>query len=211
VTFFGKEQPLVRALLVAGTVANFLLSGYSAVAVVFLTVKAGAAAIGALLAVGAVGATVGVLSAAPLARRFGDARLMVVSPVVQAACGLLIPLAAPGPRTVLFAIGVFGVTAGIGVFAVCARAAIQQTVPAHLLSRTMSAIQLFGRGATPVGALCGGALATFTSPRTALTLLLAGLTAPAMLLFFTPVRQVRTLTELSVPTSAKVSQVAHVE
>ena len=195
---FTFAQPLVRAVLAAGTIANLLLGGFSAIAVVFLylTVEASTTAIGVLLAVGAVGATAGALGAAPLVRRVGDARLMVVSPIVQAAFGLLMPLAAPGPRTVLFATGIFGVTAGVGVFAVCARTAIQQAVPMHMLSRTMSVIQLSGRGVTPVGALLGGALATLTSPRTALTLLLAGMAIPAVLVLWTPLRRVRTLAEL---------------
>jgi MFS family permease len=60
---FALSQPLVRALLAAGTVANFLLSGYTAVAVVFLysTVGLGEAAIGALLAVATAGTVVGAL------------------------------------------------------------------------------------------------------------------------------------------------------
>ena len=198
---FTFSQPLVRALLAAGTVANFLLSGYTAVAVVFLysTVGLGEAAIGALLAVGTAGTVVGALLAAPLVRRFGDARLILISPAVQAASGLLVPFTTTGAGLALFVTGIVGVTAGVGVFAVCARTAIQQSVPAHLLSRTMSSIQLFGRGATPLGALAGGALATVTSPRAAIATLLGGMVVPAVLVFYSPVRHVVTLAALPAP------------
>ncbi len=201
---FTFNHPVVRALLAAGTLANFLLSGYSAVAVVFLynTVGLAEAAIGGLLAVGAAGATVGSLLAAPLVRRFGDARLMWLSPLVQTACGALIPLTTAGPGVAFFAVGVFGITAAIGVFAVCARAAIQVSVPAQLLSRTMASIQLFGRGAAPLGAMTGGALATIVSPRSALALLLASLILPAVWVLRSPVRRVRSLADLPVPASA---------
>jgi MFS family permease len=201
---FGR--PFTRTLVAGGSLANAVFGGYAAVVVVFLYSSIGLseATIGLLLGVGASGATAGALLAGRLARRFGDARLVWIGPTAQTAFGLLIPFAGPGWRLAFFAVGEFGVMAGIGIFNVCVRAAIQASVPTELLGRTGASIRLFSRGIVPIGALGGGALAAATSPRVAVAALMAGFALCPLVLRFSAVGRVRTLAELSEP-DARVS------
>jgi MFS family permease len=193
--------PFTRAILVGCALANLVFGGYTAVVVVFLYVSVGLgeAAIGALFAIGATGAVVGSLLAAPLAQRFGDARLAWLAPAFQVGFGLLIPFTASGWRLGLFAAGSFVINGCIGIFNVCVRAAIQASAPPHLLARTGASVRLFSRGALPVGALAGGALAAATDPRTAVAVLMAGLVLCPLYLRNSPLGRVRTVAELKGP------------
>lgn len=188
-----------RTLVVCGSIANFVLGGYSAVAVVFLyrSVGAGPAVIGVLLAVSGAGAVVGSLLADRLVRRFGDARVVWGAPVVTGGAGLLLPFAFPGPGVLIFAAGAFAFGGGIALFNVCVRAALQGLAPARLLGRISASIRLFSRGAWPLGALTGGALAGAAGPRTALAAMMAGFVLCPLVLRLSPIGRVRTLAELA--------------
>jgi MFS family permease len=196
---FGK--PFTRVVLGAGVIGNFVFGGYTPIVVVFLyeTVELSEAAVGGLLGVSAAGAVVGALIAGPVGNRIGDARLTWIAPSTYLVSGALVPLAANDWRLGLFAVGAFGLSVGIGVFNVCIRAALQTSVPTELLGRTTASIRLFTRGALPVGALTAGVLATATSPRVALIVLMALLLLCPIWLRMSPLGRVRTLAELSQP------------
>jgi len=106
-------------------------------------------------------------------------------------------LAAPGWRLALFAAGGFGISAGIGVFNVCVRAALQSSVPGELLGRTTASLRLFTRGTLPIGALAAGALASVTSPRITITALMVVVLLCPLWLRMSPVGRVRTIGELT--------------
>lgn len=194
--------PFTRTILVACALANFAFGGYTAVVVVFLYASVGLseAMIGLLFAAGGVGAVAGALAAARLAARIGDARLVWMAPAAQVGFGLMIPLTGPGWRMGFFVAGSFVINFCIAIFNVCVRAAIQASVPSHLLGRTSASVRLFSRGALPLGALAAGAFATATDPRLAITVLMAGLVLCPLRLRFSPVGRVRTVAELSEPT-----------
>jgi MFS family permease len=194
---FGRS--FTRAALGAGVIGNFVFGGYNAVVVVFLyeSVGVGEAAVGLLLGAGAAGAVAGALAADPVGKRIGDARLTWMAPIAGVALGALVPLAADDWRLGLFAVGAFGMSVAIGIYNVCVRAALQTSVPAELLGRTMASIRLFTRGMLPVGALTAGALATVTSPRVTVFVFVALLALCPIWLRMSPVGRVRTLAELS--------------
>jgi MFS family permease len=194
---FGR--PFTRAVLGAGVLGNFVFGGYAAIVVVFLyeTLGLSAAAVGLLLGLGSAGAVVGSLLAAPLGRAIGDARLIWIAPSTYLVSGVLVVLAAPGWRLGLFAAGGFGISAGIGVFNVCVRAALQASVPGELLGRTTASLRLFTRGTLPIGALAAGALASATSPRTTITVLMVVVLLCPLWLRMSPVGRVRTIEELT--------------
>jgi MFS family permease len=196
---FGK--PFTRVVLGAGVIGNFVFGGYTPVVVVFLyeTVGLSEAGVGLLLGVSAAGAVVGALIAGPVGNRIGDARLTWIAPSTYLVSGALVPLAANDWRLGVFAVGAFGLSVGIGIFNVCIRAALQTSVPAGMLGRTTASIRLFTRGMLPVGALFAGALATATSPRIALVVLMALLILCPIWLRMSPLGRVRTLAELSEP------------
>jgi hypothetical protein len=93
----------------------------------------------------------------------------------------------------------FGIAAGNGIYNVCVRAAMQTSVPADMLGRTTASIRFFTRGMLPVGALAAGALATVTSPRATLMVLVVLMTLVPLWLWMSPVGRVRTLAELGEP------------
>ena len=83
------------------------------------------------------------------------------------------------------------------MFNVCVRAALQSSVPAELLGRTSASLRLFTRGTLPIGALVAGVLATATSPRTAIIVLMVVLLLCPLWLRMSPVGRVRTIGELT--------------
>jgi hypothetical protein len=112
---------------------------------------------------------------------------------------LLVPLGRGGGWLTLPVIGVIGANAAIAAFNVCVRAALQRNVPPALLGRVTASIRVFSRGALPVGALVGGAIASAASPRIALVAMLACFVAVPVLLWRSPISRARTLTDLATP------------
>lgn len=119
-----------------------------------------------------------------------------MAPATYLVFGALVPLAAQGWRLGLFVVGEIGLMAGIGIFNVCVRAALQSSVPAEMLGRTTASIRLFTRGMLPVGAIFAGALATATSPRVTVIVLMALLILCPIWLRMSPIGRVRTRAEL---------------
>jgi MFS family permease len=193
--------PTLRALVTAVAVANFIFGGYAAVVLVFYARQLGlpAAAIGTIVAVAGIGGIVGSLSAGRLARRVGDARLLWISTIVTTPLLLLVPLGRPGGWLALPVIGVIGANAAIAAFNVCVRAALQRNVPPQVLGRVTASIRVFSRGALPLGALVGGAIASAATPRIALFAMLACFVAVPLLVWRSPISRSRTLADLAVP------------
>jgi len=167
--------PVVRALTVAATVGNFVFGGYSPLVILLLSrqLRLSAGAIGVLVAVGGIGGVLGALLAGPISARIGDARLLWTAAGIAVPCLFLVPMASRGLGLTWFVLGSVGETACIAAFNVSVRAAMQRTSPPSMLGRVTASARVFSRGALPLGALVGGALAAATSPRAALFTMLA--------------------------------------
>jgi MFS family permease len=197
-------HPLARTVAVAGTLANFVLGGYQAVIVVFLAGQVGLApgVIGILFTATAVGGLLGSIIAPPLARRVGTARVLWAGPTVMAAFGLLIPLASKGAGTAWYLAGSLPASLGIAAFNVCVRAAMQTAAPDAMLGRLTASVRLFTRGATPIGALSAGAVASLLTPRATLAILMTLLALTPAWLLLSPIGRVRDITQLAPDTAA---------
>ncbi|MFE9474926.1 MFS transporter [Streptomyces griseofuscus] len=182
------RDPYLRVLTVYGSVTNLLLTGCQAILTVFLVreLGVGEGAVGWLLAAGGVGGFLGALAAGPMARRFGTARGMLLCKLVTAPLGLLIPLAAPGARSVLVALGLAGLSVGVVCGSVIQGAFRQTYCPPELLGRITASYSVANYGSVPVGALLGGALGTAVGLRPTLWLLTAGLAVSSLLLLVKP-------------------------
>jgi len=193
------RHPFPRAMVVIGTVSNLVLAGQGAIVVVFLVREVGISGglVGVLFALGAVGALAGSLLAGRLADRFGDAVVIRTLPVVVAVAGLLIPLTGPGAGLIWFVAGELLMSAGVAVFSVCVRAALQIGTPPELLGRTGTSIRLFSRGALPLGAIIGGAIATALTARTTIAILMALMLVIPLLLRRSPLARVRRVAEIA--------------
>lgn len=192
---YTLRDPYLRVLTAYGTVTNLLLTGYQALLTVFLVrdLGVGPSAVGWLLAGASVGGLLGAVVAGRLARRLGSARGMLLAKFATAPFGLLIPLAQPGWRVVLLALG--GAVLALGV--VCANVIQgtfrQQYCPPHLLGRITASMSVANFGAIPIGSLLGGILGSALGVRPALWLLTGGLAVSSALLLAGPLRTRRDL------------------
>jgi MFS family permease len=96
---------------------------------------------------------------------------------------------------VLFAVANVGFGIGVVVFSINARTHRMVASPPELLSRVIATVRFVSWGAIPFGALLGGAVATAIGSRGGLWVAcLLTLTCP-VLLWFSPVRRLRDLTD----------------
>ncbi|MFE9122115.1 MFS transporter [Streptomyces sp. NPDC007172] len=192
---YTMSDPYLRVLTAYGTVTNLLLTGYQALLTVFLVrdLGVGASAVGWLLAGASVGGLLGAVVAGALSRRFGSARGMLLCKFATAPFGLLIPLAEPGWRVVLLALG--GAVLALGVVSanVIQGTFRQQYCPPHLLGRITASMSVANFGAIPIGSLLGGLLGSTLGVRPALWLLTGGLAVSSVLLLAGPLRGRRDL------------------
>jgi predicted MFS family arabinose efflux permease len=140
-----------------------------------------------------VGGVVGAASATAIAKRFGSARGLLLSELCAAPFGLLIPLAAPGPRLMFVVLG--GLAIGIGVVSgnVIKSSWRQVYCPRHLLGRVIVSMQFLNYGAIPLGALLAGIVGSTLGLRPTLWIMLGGLVLATFVLLIGPLRSHRDL------------------
>ena len=153
--------------------------------------------VGAVIGAGAIGGFLGALFAAPMARRFGMGRAMIVMSFVACSTAVAIPFAGGSqPVVTLMLGGVFFVQGlGIGVTNVHFVSLRQSITPTDLLGRMNASYRTISYGAIALGALLGGVLGQTIGLRPALLLGAIGLLVTPFLVLFSPVRHVRDLRE----------------
>jgi MFS family permease len=188
-------DPVLRVLVVTATVANLALSAAFALVVPFLSRTLGLAPglLGVLLGLGSAGGVVGAACAGRLARRFGTGRVVLYGIGGSGPPGLLIPLAAPGPRLTLFVVGLFVLSAGLGLYNVTVVSYRQAATPPELLGRVTAAMRVVQQGVMPLGAALAAGLALAVGTRAALAWSLAIDLVPGVVLLATPLRRLRDL------------------
>jgi MFS family permease len=175
---FIARTPLMRASLGATASFNLFNAGFWALLVVYAlrTLGLGAGAIGAALAVGALGSVLGTLITGRLSRRIGLGQTLVLSFVLAPAPLILLPLAPEGPGSglVLLAAAEFFSGIGIMVLDVGLGALFAALVPDRLRARVSGAYMLVNYGVRPIGAIGAGLLATATDLRTTMWIAAVG-------------------------------------
>ncbi len=157
---FTFSDRLLRFFTVAGSIANFGLTGYSTLLVLFLVrqLDVGPRQLGVLMALAALGNLVGALIAPRLADRLGTARTLVLGSILVAAGCAAIPFAGPGVALIPAVVGT-AITGMAVVFMNVTRQAWRQGyVPEQLMARSSTASQVINVGLIPVAALTAGAL-----------------------------------------------------
>lgn len=154
------RSPVLRATAAASAFSNVAFAVASAVTVLFLAreLLLPPAAIGLVVALGAVAAMAGAAITPRAARRIGSARIVWVALAVAAPFGLLVPLAQPGWPVALAVAGAAGGELGQLVYAITNVSLRQRVVPARLLGRVNATMRFLVLGAFPLGALGGGLL-----------------------------------------------------
>ncbi|WP_129297985.1 MFS transporter [Streptomyces lydicus] len=186
---------LLRVIAVTTGLGNLFAAVLMATQSVFLVRVLGLAPglVGLVLAASAVGGLAGALCAGRLAARFGQARLIWLSPLVTGPFAVLWPLSGRGAGAALFALGSGVVFFGSVVYNV-AQVSFRQTVcPPRLLGRMNATLRFLMWGTLPLGALAGGALADAFGARVALVWCAAGFLAVPLPLLLSPLRRMRDL------------------
>lgn len=170
----------LRVFTVIGGISNFGLTGYAALLVLFLVrdLRLSPPAVGLVLMVGSVGGLLGALVAPALARRIGTGRASTALLVFAGPSAMLIGAPTDANHAYLTAFGLLLVGVAVVAGNVIRGTWRQRYVPAHLLGRVLTTMQVVNYGTMPLAGLAAGALGTHLGVRPAM-LLLAGVHALA--------------------------------
>lgn len=196
---YVRADPLLRVMTIAPALANFFFTGFSGIEVLFLvrSVHLEPGYVGLLVGVVALGAVLGAAVARPVGRRFGTSRAVWLGSLITTPFGLLIALTTRGPGIAFFVVGNVVLFAGILVYNVTIGAFRQAYCAPEILGRVVATMRFVLFGAIPVGALLGGALASWIGIREAVWVLLAGNMSSAVVLAVSPLRRMRDLPDVA--------------
>ncbi|GAA0549506.1 MFS transporter [Paractinoplanes ferrugineus] len=172
---FVFGHPVIRPSVIAATAVNFAAGAVFAVMSPFLvrSLGLGPGQVGLMFALDGVGTVVGAAAVAPLSRRFGSGRMVLVAVLGGALLSLFMPLASGRFALISFGIGVTGFAAGVVMLSVLTRTHRQTVSPPEILPRVMASVRFVSWSAIPIGSLVAGTLAQLWEPR-------AGLAAAAV-------------------------------
>jgi MFS family permease len=158
-----RNRP-VRVAAIAAAHWNFCIGAVQAVMVIYAvrSLRLSPGLLGAVLAMGSVGAVLSAMLVARLIGRVGVGRAMIGGAVLGSIAPVMFPLAErpAGAAAGLLALGYFLQGLAGPLCGVTAASVFQHTVAPQLLGRVSAARRLISWGAEPLGALAAGALAT---------------------------------------------------
>lgn len=190
---FGDR--LLRWFTVLGSLANFGLTGFQTLLVLFFVREVGLspAAIGWAMACNTVGNVGGALLAPGLARRWGNGRVLLAGSVLVAAGVMAVPWATSAVTLALMLVGLatlgFAVV-GMNVIRMSWR---QGYVPDELMGRSLTASQFVNVGLMPVASVVAGVLSGPMGIRTTMLAMCAVVAVANLAILAGPVRGLREL------------------
>jgi MFS family permease len=192
---FVLRDPFLRQLSTFWAAANFALTGYAALLVVFLVRVIGLTpgSVGLLTAIPGLGGILGALVTGRITARYGTARGLLLSTLCAVPFCLLIPLTGPGPRLAFYVAGSLVACTGIAVGNIVIAAFRQSYSPPGMCGRVTATMRFLIFGTSPLGALLGGSLGTWLGVRPALWVLLGAVTLSGTLLLTPALRGRRDL------------------
>ncbi len=157
---FLLRHPVMRPMLIAGSLFNMGSTAYTAVLVLWMVgpgsrMRLSPEHFTLLITLMAVGAVLGSVVAERVIDRVGEVRLLAVTFLTDALL-LLVPLLAPSPAPVAAALLVMGATGNVGN--VITQSVRQRMTPKPMLGRITGAGRTVSYGLMPLGALVGGAV-----------------------------------------------------
>jgi predicted MFS family arabinose efflux permease len=181
------------------TTANFFITAQLSLYVLFVTRSIGLspAALGAIFAVGGVGAFLGSAVASRLGARIGIGTTLLGAALTVGA-GILIASGAglPGlPALLVALVGRFLFHGALPVFNITEVSLRQLLMPAALRGRILATGRFMESGVMPLGALAGGLLGSALGPRAALAIAGLGVVASSSWILLTPLRTVTTVAD----------------
>jgi MFS family permease len=198
---FIARHPVLRKITACAAAGNLFIAMEIALNLMFLirVLHMRPAVAGLATALGSLGGIAGGMLAASLARRIGSARIIWFSLLVLDAPSLVLPLAAPGWRIALFIFG-YGVSMfACSVFGASQLAYRQSVCPPDLRGRMNAASRWITWGVLPIGGLLGGLAGSAIGIRPSIWIAYAGSWAAGFLVYFSPLRRVRNVSDLQAP------------
>jgi MFS family permease len=125
------------------------------------------------------------------------ARIIWFSLLIFDAPSLLLPLAEPGWRTALFVLGYAVSAFACAIFSASQVAYRQLVCPPELRGRMNAAARWIIWGTLPAGGFLGGILGSAVGIRPSIWIAYAGSWAAGFLVFFSPLRRTRDVSELA--------------
>lgn len=196
---FIAHRPVLRKTTAWLAAGNLFIAMQIALNLLFLVriLHVRPALAGLVTALGILGGIMGGMLVAPIIRHIGSARIMWLCPLVFGAPSLLLPLAEPGWRIALFVLG-YGVSNFSSAISSASQIAYRQSVcPPELRGRMNAASRWIIWGILPIGGLLGGILGSTIGIRSSIWIAYGGLWAARFLVFFSPLRHVRDVSDLA--------------
>jgi MFS family permease len=194
-------QPVLRALVLSGGLANAASAMWNTVYVLFMVRQLGLdpLGIGLIFGLGNIGLVVAAPTIGRITNRLGIGRAMIAGQLLRACAVLLIPLALIGPSRPILVIAGIVSTFSTLIYLVNQRSLRQAMTPDRLQGRVTASTLVVTLGIAPIGSITGGLLAQLASP--AAVFVVAGLISSlsTLPLLVPAVRRRRLLLEASDP------------
>lgn len=192
--FVLRHRILASIIACTGT-WNFWMGAFMAMIVVFLPRDLGMSPgeIGLFFGLFGVGGVFGAFAVGTATRWLGEGRTVWVSVAVTSPWILLIPAAEPGWRIWMGAFAMAFVGVGGVVYNVTQVSFRQRLTPDNMLGRMNATVRFVVFGAYAIGGLVGGGLGQLLGARTTLWIAAAGICLAFLPVFFSPLRNMRTL------------------
>ena len=194
-----RHSPVIRASLLGTATINFFNFVFQALVILYankyLHIQPGA--LGAVIAVAAIGAVIGSVVTGRIGKRIGIGPAFVLGCLLFPAPLVLIPLASGPHWVVVGCVTVAEFCSGFGVMLldITGGAIKAAVVPDRLRARVSGAYMLVNYGVRPVGALAGGLLGAEIGVRNTLWIATVGAIAGVLWLLPSPIMKMRELPE----------------
>jgi MFS family permease len=195
---FITQHPVLRKITACAGTGNLFIAMEITLNLLFLVrvLHLPPALAGLFTAVGSLGGIAGGMLAASIARRVGSARVIWFSLLVFGAPALILPLAQPGWKVTLFVLGYAAEAFACSIFGAAQLAYRQSVCPPEMRGRMNAAIRWIIWGVLPFGGLLGGVLGSTIGIRPSIWIAYAGSWAAGFLVFFSPLRHARDISDL---------------
>lgn len=186
-------HPLLRRIILASVLSEGFGAAVLSIYVLYVTreLQLSPGMIGLIFAIGGCAAVPGALLAERVARRIGVGRAIIGGWLVEGLGRLLIPLAV-GPAAVLILMAAQAVMGATGTVANIHQWTLRQNViPEHLQARVTASHRFIVFGASAIGALLGGVLATWLGLYLALVACAVAALLGPLSAIYSPLRDIR--------------------
>jgi predicted MFS family arabinose efflux permease len=194
---FVFAHPVIRAAAFFATAVNFANGVIFAAMTPFLVRTLGLppSLVGLIVAMDGVGTVIGAALTARIARRLGSARALVLTSGIGCVVVFAMPLAGTAGAAAIYGAGLGAFALSVVIASVIIRTHRQMVSPPELLSRVMASVRFVSWSAIPIGSITAGLLAQAWSPRVALFAAGVASIVGTLVLWFSPIRHARDMTD----------------